>query len=79
MRITQNRRQEEIIDGDAALRDWMADLPRDYVAEPDIPVQENIRKIVAFMMQQPRFAEHNRHSFLDKRYHHSIRRGSDGR
>lgn len=44
----------------------MADLPRDYFAEPDIPVQENVRKIVNFILQESRFAEHNRHSFLDK-------------
>jgi hypothetical protein len=58
--------REEILDGDDALRDWMADLPRDFFAEPDIPVQENLRKIVRYIMQESCFLEPNCHAFLEK-------------
>ena len=58
--------REEIIDGNDALCDWMADLPKGFFAEPDIPVQENLRKIVTYIMQEKRFAEHHRYAFLEK-------------
>ena len=64
--LTVKAVREEIIDGDDVLRDWMANLPRDYFAEPDIPVQENVRKIANFILQEPRFSEHNRYAFLEK-------------
>ncbi|MBN1165984.1 MAG: DUF4411 family protein [Methanospirillaceae archaeon] len=64
--LTVKAVREEIIDGNDALRDWMADFPKEFFAEPDIPVQENLRKIVTFIMQEPRFAEHHRYSFLEK-------------
>ena len=44
----------------------MADLPKGFFAEPDIPVQENLRKIVTYIMQEKRFAEHHCYAFLEK-------------
>ena len=64
--LTVKAVREEIIEGDDALRDWMVDLPKEYFIEPDIPVQENVRKIVTAVMQEPAYPEHNRYSFLEK-------------
>lgn len=58
--------REEIIDGNDALCDWISDLPKGFFAEPDIPVQENLRKIVTYIMQEKRFAEHHCYAFLEK-------------
>ena len=58
--------REEIIDGNDALCDWISDLPKGFFAEPDIPVQENLRKIVTYIMQEKRFAEHHSYTFLEK-------------
>lgn len=44
--LTVKAVREEIIDGNDALCDWISDLPKGFFAEPDIPVQENLRKIV---------------------------------